>query len=411
MDYREAIAWLFGTQWFGIKLGLEGPRRLLVTALAFPAHGVRVAHVAGTNGKGSVCAMMDAIARAGGRRCGLFTSPHLVDFRERIRVGGMEIPEEAAARGLTELRVICERLDPHPTFFEISLALAMRWFRETSCELIILETGMGGRFDATTAVPADVCVVTPVGMDHTQYLGDTLEAIAAEKAGIFLPGVPALSAPQSTGAREVLERHANEIRAPLAFIDEPLRGYAINLHGPHQAWNAALAVAALDAIKEPLTCDTVRHGLARVNWPGRFEIFRAGTLAGAGVDIVLDGAHNPSAATVLAAAWRDVYPRDAATLVVSAAEDKDTAGLLEVLAPLAASIHLCPLDSPRAQTTDQLAAALQAGAAPHTAHPDFQTALAAALTEDRPVLVAGSLFLVGEARALLTGGTFQRSAQ
>ena len=411
MDYREAIDWLFGTQWFGIKLGLDGPRRLLVHHLAFPAPGVQVAHVAGTNGKGSVCAMIEAVARACGRRTGLFTSPHLVDFRERIRVAGVEIPESAVASGLTDLRALCERQDPHPTFFEISLALAMRWFRETGCELIILETGMGGRFDATTAVPADVCVVTPIGMDHMQHLGDTLAAIAAEKAGIFLPGVPALSAPQTPGAREVLERHANEIRAPLEFVDEPLLGYAINLPGAHQAWNAALAVAALSALRVPLTCDTIRHGLARVNWPGRFEVFRAGTVADAAVDIVLDGAHNPAAAATLVAAWHQAYPDQAASLVFSAAGDKDAAGVLEVLAPLAAAVHLCPLDSPRAQTTEELAAALPAGAPPCAMHRDCRAALAAALQNGRPVLVAGSLFLVGEARALLTGRAFQRSAQ
>jgi dihydrofolate synthase/folylpolyglutamate synthase len=383
----------------------------LVNHLAFPAPGVQVAHVAGTNGKGSVCAMIEAVARACGRRTGLFTSPHLVDFRERVRVAGEEIPEEAVAEGLTALRAICERMDPHPTFFEISLALAMRWFRDTGCELIILETGMGGRFDATTAVPADVCVVTPIGLDHTQYLGDTLEAIAAEKAGIFLPGVPALSAPQAAGAREVLERHANEVRAPLAFVEEPLRGYAINLPGPHQAWNAALAVAALSALRAPLTCDTVRHGLARVNWPGRFEIFRAGSVADAPADIVLDGAHNPAAAATLAAAWHSAYPDQSPALVFSAAEDKDAAGVLAILAPLAATIHLCRLDSPRAQTTGRLAAALPPGAPPHAEHPNCRAALAAAVGDGRPVLVAGSLFLVGEARALLTGRAFHRSAQ
>jgi dihydrofolate synthase/folylpolyglutamate synthase len=270
---------------------------------------------------------------------------------------------------------------------------------------------MGGRFDATTAVPADVCVVTPVGMDHMQYLGDTLEAIAAEKAGIFLPGVPAWSAPQAAGAREVLERVANEIRAPLVFVDEPLRGYAINLPGAHQAWNAALAVAALNAIRVPLTCDSVRHGLARVNWPGRFEIFRAGTVVDATADMVLDGAHNPAAAAALAAVWHEVYPGVTAALVFSAAEDKDAAGVLAALAPLAATIHFCPLDSPRTQSTSKLAAALPTGAPPHAEHPDFRAALAAALKDGRPVLVAGSLFLVGEARALLTGGSFQRSAQ
>ena len=196
MNYADAIAWLFSPQMFGVKLGLDAPRRLLNEFLAYPKHGVTVIHVAGTNGKGSTCAMMDAIASACGKRCGLFTSPHLIDFRERIRVASQDIPEDACAAGLTELRVLCQRFDPHPTFFEITLALAMRWFGQCGCELVILETGMGGRLDATTAVPADVCVFTPVGLDHTEWLGESLAEIAAEKAAILLPGKPALSAPQ-----------------------------------------------------------------------------------------------------------------------------------------------------------------------------------------------------------------------
>jgi dihydrofolate synthase/folylpolyglutamate synthase len=147
---------------------------------------VKVIHVAGTNGKGSTCAMIESIARATGTRSGLFTSPHLIDYRERIQINGEHIPELNCAAMLTELRTICERFEHHPTFFEITLALAMRWFREQRCELIVLETGMGGRLDATTAVPADVRVITPIGLDHTQWLGETLEEIAAEKAGIFV---------------------------------------------------------------------------------------------------------------------------------------------------------------------------------------------------------------------------------
>ena len=217
---------------------------LLKEFLAYPGHATKVIHVAGTNGKGSTCAMIDSIARACGTRCGLFTSPHLIDFRERIKVSGQEIPEDACASMLTELRDICERMETHPTFFEITVALAMRWFRDRECELVVLETGMGGRLDATTAVPADVCVITPIGLDHTQWLGDTLEAIAAEKAGIFVPGKAGISAPQESAARFVLEKEANEARSPLEFIEEPLLGYPIALPGEHQKWNAALAVAA-----------------------------------------------------------------------------------------------------------------------------------------------------------------------
>lgn len=402
MHYREAIDWLFSSQMFGVKLGLEGPRHLLREFLAYPAHSTCVIHVAGTNGKGSTCAMIDSIARACGRRCGLFTSPHLIDFRERIKVSGEEIPEESCAALLTELRSLCEEMETHPTFFEITLVLAMRWFRLRECEIIVLETGMGGRLDATTAVPADVCVITPIGLDHMQWLGDTLEQIAAEKAGILVQGKPAISAPQKPAARRVLEKEANAARAPLEFIEEPLLGYPIALAGAHQAWNAALAVTALHRAGLPLSADSVRYGLSHVEWPGRFEIIRPG--------LVLDGAHNPQAAETLAATWRENFPNRKATLIFSAVADKDINQILAVLAPIASEILLCPVNTPRALSAAELTSHLPPDAPPHRCFPSFGQAYAAASGSDF-ILVAGSLFLVGEARALLTQGSFQSSSQ
>lgn len=406
MTYSEAIDWLFSTQMFGIKLGLEGPRQLLKEYLAFPAHGVQVIHIAGTNGKGSTCAMIDRIARSAGKRTGLFTSPHLIDYRERIQVSGVEIPEESCAAMLTELRSICEKLETHPTFFEITLALAMRWFRERECELIILETGMGGRLDATTAVPADIAVITPIGLDHTQWLGDTLEEVAAEKAGIFVSGKPALSAPQDPAARSVLEKEANATRAPLEFIDEPLFGYGIALPGEHQKWNAALAVAALHRIGLALNADIIRHGLTNVTWPGRFEKFQQGQTT-----IILDGAHNPHASKVLAETWRTEFGDQKASLVFSAVSSKDIRGILADVVPLASEIFICPVDTPRATPPEEIATALPQGAPPHSVFPTFAEAFAAASKKNDPILIAGSLFLVGEARALLTDGSFQSSTQ
>lgn len=406
MTYPEAIDWLFSTQMFGIKLGLDGPRRLLKEYLAHPAHGVKVIHLAGTNGKGSTCAMIDSIARSAGMRTGLFTSPHLIDYRERIKVSGVEITEEACAMMLTELRAICERLEPHPTFFEITLVLAMRWFRERECEVIILETGMGGRLDATTAVPADIAVITPIGLDHTQWLGETLELVAAEKAGIFVPGKPVVSSPQDPIVHRVLEVEANESRSPLEFLTGPLLGYSISLPGEHQKWNAALAVAALFKCGLPLNSDIIRYGLAKVNWPGRFERFEV-----EGRIVILDGAHNPHAGAVLAETWHSEFPGQKAALVFSAVSSKDIAGILGPIAPLAAEIFICPVDTPRATSVEEIAAALPANAPPHRLFTDFAAAFAAAKEKGDPVLVAGSLFLVGEARSVLAGGTFQASSQ
>lgn len=405
MNYREAIGWLFGTQTFGIKLGLEGPRRLLKEFLAFPAHRVQVAHVAGTNGKGSTCAMMDRVARSCGRRTGLFTSPHLIDYRERMRVCGEMITEERCAELLTEARAVCEGLETHPTFFEITLAVAMRWFRERECELIILETGMGGRLDATTAVPADVCVITPIGMDHTQWLGDTLGKIAFEKAGIFLEGVPAVSSPQEPEAQRVLETEANERRTPLTFIEEPLEGYGIALPGAHQKWNAALALAALHKLGLRMDYESVADGLGKVSWPGRFE-----RISSDGMEVILDGAHNPHAAKVLRETWLAEMGAGKGTLIFGAVESKDVSGILAELHGLTERIILCKVGTTRGLPTADLAKCLPEGAAAEICE-SFPEAIGTARNYSGPVLVAGSLFLVGEARAELLGGEFLASVQ
>jgi dihydrofolate synthase / folylpolyglutamate synthase len=304
---------------------------------------------------------------------------------------------------LTELRAICERMETHPTFFEITLVIAMRWFRHCACEIIVLETGMGGRLDATTAVPADVCVITPIGMDHTQWLGDTLEEIAFEKAGIFVSGKPAISAPQDRKVSDVLEKEANELRVPLSFIEEPLLGYPMALAGDHQRWNAALAVAALDRIGLFLSSDSVHYGLSKVSWPGRFETIQP--------EVILDGAHNPQSAEILAAAWQQNFPEEKAALIFSAVAGKDIGGILAVLAPLASKIFLCPVDTPRAVTAQELADFLPGNSPMYEVFETFQKAFAAAKTQRDPILIAGSLFLVGEARAFLTSREFQSSSQ
>ncbi|MEP2777144.1 MAG: Mur ligase family protein [Luteolibacter sp.] len=407
MDYKEAIDWLFGTQTFGIKLGLDGPRNLLKEFLAYPKHGVKVAHVAGTNGKGSTCAIMDRVARACGVRTGLFTSPHLIDYRERMRVSGEMISEVRCAELLTEVRGVCEGLEVHPTFFEITLAVAMRWFREKECELIVLETGMGGRLDATTAVPADVCAITPIGLDHTQWLGDTLGKVAAEKAGIFLEGVPAFSSPQQAEARSSLEKEANERRTPLTFIDEPLGGYGISLPGEHQKWNAALALAALHGLGMRLGYESVADGLSKVEWPGRFERIVSGD-----IEVVLDGAHNPHAAEVLRETWLAEYGASVGTLVFGAVESKDVTGILELLCGLNQRMIFCKVGTMRGLPTEELVKALPAGMAEAVVcYENFGEAMTAARGYAEPVLVAGSLFLVGEARAALLGGEFLSSSQ
>ena len=246
MNYREALAWLYGTQTFGVKLGLANTRRLLAAA-GDPQLRLRFLHVAGTNGKGSTCAMMDSMLRAAGLRSGLYTSPHLVDFRERIRLDGALIPEHAVAEGLSLLRGATENWDHAPTFFELTTVLSAWWFEREAVDYVAWETGMGGRLDATNAVVPEVAVIAPVGMDHQEWLGGTLTQIAGEKAGIIKAGVPVVSAPQPEEVRSVLMREALKVGAPITFVAKPWSGRESGLVGPHQRWNAALACAGLRA--------------------------------------------------------------------------------------------------------------------------------------------------------------------
>lgn len=397
MTYSEAIDWLYSTQSFGIKLGLENPTRLLREFLAFPKHTTKVIQVAGTNGKGSTCAFLDSFARAASARSGLFTSPHLLSYRERIQVNGQQIPEKEVAAGLSTLRELVQDWEHHPTFFELTLALAMRYFREQDCELIILEVGMGGRYDATTAVPADVSVLTPIALDHQQWLGDSLAKIAGEKSAIFREGKPAISTAQDPEAVPIIEQTANQTRAPLSWVTEPLLGYPLGLAGEHQTYNAALALEALHQAGYHLSYDTVQQGAAKTRHPGRFEI----TEQTEGNKIIFDIAHNPHATKSLVSSLETAFPNTKPALVFGAAESKEISLMLAMLAEVTSEIHFCPINSPRSTPTTELATAL-----PNVCelevhqHPNLNEALSAC-SQNSLTLVTGSAFLVGEAKALL----------
>ena len=399
MTYPDALAWLYATQLTGIKLGLDTVRRLL-DAVGFQT-GARILHVAGTNGKGSVCALLDAVCRAQGLRTGLFTSPHLVSFRERIRLDGRPIPESSVASGLTNLQKLTTNWDAPPTFFELTTVLALDWLRAQHVDVIILETGLGGRLDATNALTPTASAITSIDFDHMAWLGDTLAAIAGEKAGIIKPGVPVVSTPQEPEAAAVIARVAAEQRAPLHIVTDPLPAdWRLALPGTHQRLNAALALAALDAAGITTTESARRAGLAQVEWPGRFQRLRNGRY-------ILDGAHNPAAARRLAHTWHEEYgDHHPATLIVGMVRDKDIPAFCRALAPLAARVVAVPVRNPRSALPEEIQAAFALVA------PELETVTAAnvadafAKADAHPrdvVLVAGSFFLVGEALALLTG--------
>src|SRR5207244_4746699 len=254
---------MYRQQSCGIKLRLKNSHRLIASLQVELGDG-RVIHVAGTNGKGSVCAMIDSILRARKYRTGLFTSPHLVTFRERIRVNGEMISEEAVAKGLTTIRDLVRDWDPHPTFFEITTALALKHFSNAKIEIVILETGLGGRLDATNAVQPNVSIITPIELDHQQWLGDTIEKIATEKAGVIKPKIPVVAATQPLDAEKVIRVQAAECEAPLQFVHDSYHKSCVALPGEHQKQNAALAIAALRAARIDIDDSSIASGLSSV---------------------------------------------------------------------------------------------------------------------------------------------------
>ena len=382
MTYAEAIEWLDGLQIKGIKLGLENTRRLL-KAVGNPDEALRFLHVAGTNGKGSVCAMLDAVLREAGYRTGLYTSPHLVDFRERIRVDGRMISHDETSAGIARLRKAVEDWEHAPTYFEVGTVLAIDHFARSGCDVVVLETGMGGRFDSTNVVTPLVSVLTPVAMDHMEWLGETLEAIAAEKAGIIKAGRPVVSAPQAPAAAAVIRGKAMEVGSDICFVDSPWSG-ALGLRGEHQTWNAALAAAALATSGLPCSAEVLVKGIAEVQWPGRFQRV--------GERLVVDGAHNFHSVVALVSTWQGEFGSRKAKVVFGALDDKRPADMLEVLSPLASEFLFVPVESPRSMRPSDLMASTDT---PARVFASLDAAMHEALEGEGMVLVTGSLYLAG----------------
>ncbi len=419
MTYREAVARLLalhGGEHAGMRPGLERIEALL-SALGNPERRYAIVQVGGTNGKGSVAATLAVILRAAGRRVGLYTSPHLVSFRERIRVDSEAIGEDAVVDGIDALGTLVARVDA--SMFEATTALALDHFAREDVEIAVLEVGLGGRLDATTVGTPAATVISRIDRDHEAILGDTIAAIAGEKAAIIRGG-PAFTAAQAPEALAVIEGRAAAMGVPLmreghelsvrvrargvegqridcAGVGWRLDDAHLALLGTFQPGNALLAVAAARALDAPEAA--IREGLARVRWPGRLDV------RGREPRLVLDGAHNPAGARALAASLRELFPGQAITLVVGIARDKDAAAMLGALVPLAERVILTAFDSPRAAVPEALRAALPGTTAPVEVARSAAEALALALDARRTpiVCVAGSLFLVGEMLGALGG--------
>jgi dihydrofolate synthase/folylpolyglutamate synthase len=407
MTYSDAIQFLYSLRWFGTKFGLTNTLKLAALA-GNPQDRLRFIHVAGTNGKGSTCAMLESIYRAAGLRVGLFTSPHLVAFGERIQVNRQLIQNGYIVRLVTELQSSLKQFAPdeHPTFFEVVTVMALCYFAEQKCDLVVWETGLGGRLDATNIVTPLASVITNIQYDHQKWLGETLTSIAAEKAGIIKPGVPVITATDAPEALAVIEKTALKQHAPLTLVSPtetkrpPLDNIELPLPGYHQRVNAALAVATARALASqiPVIEKSIRTGLAGVQWPGRLQLLTRSS----GQKILLDGAHNVAGAEALASALKQYFPSAKLTLVFGILRDKDWTAMCGILAPMAAHILLVPVQSERSAAPQELAEVCRRAnpAAKVQEYPSLKAALPHA-EKDQFVVIAGSLYLIGEAMELL----------
>ncbi len=421
MTYAEALARLLalrGGEHAGMRPGLERIETLL-DALGNPERRYMLVQVGGTNGKGSTAAMLAAILKAAGRRVGLYTSPHLISFRERIRVDGEAIGEDDVADGFDAIATLVARVDA--TMFEATTALALDHFAREAVDVAVLEVGLGGRLDATTVGRPAASLIARIDLDHQEVLGPTLAAIAREKAAIIRAGVAIASAQAPEAAAALIERAAatgvplwlegrdlsvrvtaRDLSGQTLDLDGPgwrLESVRIPLLGTFQPSNALLAASAARALDVPPTA--IRAGLARARWPGRFEVLRYGDRR-----VVLDGAHNPAGARALAASLDQWFGGAAVTLIFGALRDKDAAGMLAPLAARARRVILTASSSPRAAPPAEVRAHVPAGSASVEVAGSPAEALALADRTPRTAIlcVAGSLSLVGDVLRLAAGG-------
>lgn len=419
MTYEETLAHIYGLRRFGIRPGLERVSSLL-DRLGNPHGSLRVIHVAGTNGKGSTAAFLASILAAGGYRAGLFTSPHLISFTERFRINGTEI-------GRGEVHHLAQRVmaaaPEGTTFFELVTALALLHFAEAGVDVAILEAGMGGGHDATNIASGMLTVITPVALDHSEWLGETISAIAREKGGIIKVGRPVVLSEQPEEAAAVLVEQSRERGCQLRRFDvdftarwddaglayrgeRSLEGLTPGIGGRYQRVNAATALAAAETLTAhgfTLDDDALRRGIAEARWPGRMELFPGGP------PILLDGAHNPAGARALAESLAD-FPRRRLILVTGIMGDKDAGGILAPLLPLADEVVAVTPAVERGLASDRLAsfcreqgvAATDGGAVCRGLELARQRGDSGDL-----ILVAGSLYTVGEARAALLSASYE----
>lgn len=419
MTYEKAIEYINSTEWFGSKLGLERISELM-SRLGNPQNHLKFVHIAGTNGKGSCSAMLASVFKAAGYKTGLYTSPYIYRFNERMQINGKEIDNDILADLISEIQPIADDMDDHPLVFEMVTAAAMLWFEREHCDIVILEVGLGGRLDATNVISVpEAAVIMNIGLDHIQQLGKTVTEIAAEKGGIIKNGCSVVLYQQNDEVEAVIQKLCQEKNADLHKADfsaiEPefdsLDGqtftykensYAIPLLGAHQRRNAATAIEAVEVLRKKgwnIDQAALEHGLYSVYWPARFELLMDDPY------FVLDGGHNPQCAGTVVQNLADYFPGIKHLMLVGVLADKDYETLFSVL-NLASDEYICVTpDSARALPAEKLAGFLQRFGKPVSVCDSIEDAVFLAIDKAREkdgmVCAVGSLYMAGKIRECL----------
>lgn len=419
-DLAQATAWVFDLQKFGIKFGLSSTFNLL-ERLGLDHRQGQYLHIAGTNGKGSVAAMLSATLTRAGYPVGLYTSPHLVHFRERYRLGDREIAAERLLDLINQVREAVAEAEP-PTFFEFATAMAFLYFSQEKARPVILETGMGGRLDATNIVQPLAAVITNISLDHQEHLGEGLKTIAGEKAGVIKPGAPLVTGVWQKGVVDLLEQRCREVKAPMYLRGRDFRArgkfrgrfnyqglwgevdnLTLNLVGRHQYGNAALALAVVELLQRQgfeIGESAIREGLQQTRWPGRLERVTQDPR------VLLDGAHNPDAARILAQTLKQARGNGRLILVLGVMADKDVDTILARLLPLAQTVIFTRPQYFRAAEVEDLATRARAYNLEIFKVPQVAAAIRRAQELAGPgdrIVVSGSLYTVGEAKEYFEG--------
>lgn len=435
MNYEEALEYIHGTYKFGSKLGLDNINNLL-KKLGNPEKNLKVIHVAGTNGKGSVCSMLQSVLTTAGYKTGLYTSPYIQRFNERIRIGEEMIPDEDLAELTAEVKVAVDAMLSegltHPTEFEVVTAIGFLYFERVQVDILVLEVGLGGRGDSTNVIDQPLtAVITPVDYDHMEYLGNTLAAIAGEKAGIIKTHCPVVVGQQELEALEVIEEQAKALKAPLVRgIAEELEVHESSLHGQvfsavlggrrydrinvslpglHQVDNCIIALMVLQVLEEKqllsIPEEALRKGLATVHWMGRLEILQQDPL------FILDGAHNLAGARTLAKSIHMLLPEQSVTFLTGMMADKDVRGFLRIILPYVHRVVVTKPDNPRAMDPEKLGGLIVETFGQQlekvVVEPNIEKAVEEALAltpEQGAVICAGSLYMLGSVRQWILEG-------